>query len=745
MIYAVFKSVRLCTWKKNKIGLRIVHRETVWVILGFFKEGQMTKQIHFISMAIVLLLCGFAAAQMTPWLYWTFLPQEQMDMIVGEASGETAWNTVMETGGYNKDRLAEEYAGTFYEAEYIYGQLKHYGLPGAEIVRYPGGETWNGIKGELWETSPKRQKLASYTDMRVMLASGSTNADIEAELIWVGRGTKEEIESAGVEGKIVVTEGSISSVHSLACLQMGAHGVIAISQSRPYFDPLQVPWSGVRGRRGEVEQAPRFGFYLPFREGFILKSRLLRNEKITVHAQVEATMEPYELQNVVCHIPGTDPEAGEIIFSAHLFEGYTKQGANDNKSGSAGILEVARLLHTLIEDGRLPHPKRTIRFLWGPEFSGTGPWVKANKELMEKTLCNINMDMVGEWLSLNNGFMCLMRTTYGNAHYINDVMENYYRFVGEGSRERIQNRSGAEKVPHRIVSPSGADEPFYYSIETHYGASDHEVFNDWGVQVPGVMMIVWPDQWYHTSGDRVDKSDPTQLKRVAIIGAAAAYTVATADDSMAKKIAGETASNGTRRLGHQFVVALEMLNTASAETLAGAYKSAVDQVDAAVANEKATLDSILEIAENKAEVGNYIKSMKKTVETVGKAHLEALELHMGITAEKLGVKPVKIQLTELEQKAAKIVPKPTAKVTEGGYREYRNFITQVPKEEAAKYPYSGRGEIVNTAELQLLIDGKRSVLDIKKMLDAQYSGESKLESILNYIEILKLAGLVEIK
>jgi len=703
----------------------------------------MTKRIHILSMTLVILFCGLAVAQMTPWLYWTFLPQEQMDMIVGEASGETAWNTIMETGGYNKDRLANEYADTFYEVEYVYSQLKHYGLPGAEIVRYPGGETWNGIRGELWETNPNRQKLASYTDMRAMLASGSMDTDVEAELVWVGRGTKEEIESAAVEGKIVVTEGSLSSVHNLACMEMGAHGVIAISQSRPYFDSLQIPWSGIRGRRGEDAQQPKFGFHLPFREGFILKSRLLRNEKITVHALVEATMEPYELQNITCHIPGTDPEAGEIIFSAHLFEGYTKQGANDNKSGSAGILEVARTLHTLIEDGRLPRPKRTIRFLWGPEFSGTGPWVKANKEIMEKTLCNINMDMVGEWLSLNMAYMCLMRTTYGNPHYINDVMENYYRFVGEGNRERIQNRSGAERVPHRIVAPSGSDEPFYYSIETHYGASDHEVFNDWGVQVPGVMMIVWPDQWYHTSGDRVDKADPTQMKRVAIIGAAAAYTVATADDSMAKKIAAETASNGTRRLGHQFVVALEMLNSSSEEMFAASYKSAVDQVEAALANEKDTLDSILELAENKADVGDYIDTMKKTVEAVGQAHLKALAAHMEMTADSFGIGHVKIEMTELEKKADSIVPKPTAKVKEGGYREYRNFISQVPAEEAAKYPYAGRGNIANTAELQLLINGKRSVLEIKKMLDAQYSGESKLESILNYLEILKLAGLVE--
>ncbi|MEE8604677.1 MAG: M28 family peptidase, partial [Candidatus Aminicenantaceae bacterium] len=461
----------------------------------------------------------------------------------------------------------------------------------------------------------------------------------------------------------------------------------------------------------------------------------------TVHAIVEAKTETYEMQDVICHIPGTDPGAGEIIFSAHLYEGYIKQGANDNKSGSAGILEVARVLHTLIEDGKLPRPKRTMRFLWGPEFSGTGPWVKANKDIMAKTLCNINMDMVGEWLSKHQSFMCLMRTTYGNAHYINDVMENYYRYVGEGNRERIQNRSGVERVPHRIVAPSGADEPFYYSIETHYGASDHEVFNDWSVGVPGVMMIAWPDKWYHLSGDNADKADPTQMKRVAIIGAAAAYTIANADDDMAIKIAGETASNGSRRLGHQFVVGLEILNKAESETLARSYKQARLHVEMAMINEKKTLESILELAQNITTVGQYIKQMQKTIDTIGKTHLSALQTHMVAVANKFGIKPVKIQLSELEKRAARIIPKPMPLVKMNGYREYRTFIDQVPKEEKDKYPY-GRDGIPSTSELQCLINGKRSVLEIRNMLDVQYSRKSNLESVMNYIQILKLAGLI---
>ncbi|MGW8268120.1 MAG: M28 family peptidase, partial [Longimicrobiales bacterium] len=441
----------------------------------------MIRRAWFFLFVPVLALClsSSLTAQITPWHHWTLLDPAVMDEIIGEASGETAWNTIMETGGYNKDRLAGEYGdGTFYEARYIHEQLLEYGIPGAELVRLPGGEVWDGVKGELWEVSPMRQKLASYQDLRAMLASGSTDADVTAELVWVGMGTPEELDRAGVAGKIVVTEGSMGGVHAAACVERGALGVVNVANGRPNFDPLQIPWSGVGSRRGGSAEA-KFGFFIPPREAETLKRRLQAGETITVHAQVEATTQPYELQDPIAHIPGTDPDAPEIILSAHLFEGYVKQGANDNKSGSAGILEVARTLNTLIEEGRIPRPRRTIRFLWGPEYSGTGPWVRQHTELMEKTMANINMDMVGEWLSLNKAYMRLMRTTYGQPHFINDVMENYYRFVGESNNERIQNRSGFYKVPRRIVAPSGADEPFYYSIETHYGASDHMVFNDW--------------------------------------------------------------------------------------------------------------------------------------------------------------------------------------------------------------------------------------------------------------------------
>ena len=137
------------------------------------QEEYVIKRLHVVFVLGIFLMACTAMAQMTPWKIWTMLPENHMDEIIGEASGETAWNTILETGGYNQDRQGEEYAGTFYEAQYIFDQLKKYGIPGSEIVRFPGGKTWDGIKGELWEIEPKRQKLASYQDLRAMLASGS--------------------------------------------------------------------------------------------------------------------------------------------------------------------------------------------------------------------------------------------------------------------------------------------------------------------------------------------------------------------------------------------------------------------------------------------------------------------------------------------------------------------------------------------------------------------------------------------
>jgi aminopeptidase YwaD len=670
------------------------------------------------------------------------LPEKILDDFIGRASGETALNHIIEMGAYIHDRPASEYSDILFESAYVYGKLKEYKLEGAEVKRYPGGTTWDGIRGELWEVSPGRSKFADFQDVNAMLASGSQNCNVTAELVWVGDGRAADFERVDVAGKIVVTSGSISGANSLGS-QKGALGTVSFESPRPLVVPLAIPISGIGGRGGQTAGTSKFGFFLPPREGHLLRDRLMRGEKITVNAVVEAQNLEYRLEVPTCYISGTDPGAGEVIFSAHLFEGLVKQGANDNISGSAAILEIARMLRTMIDNGEIARPKRTIRFIWVPEFSGTGPWVKEHNELMKNTLCNINLDMVGLWLAKSQSFLCMHRTTYGNPHYINDVMEYYYDFVGMGNRAglAISGRGGYNK---RIVAPSGSDDPFYYSVDDHYGSSDHEVFNDWGIGVPGIMMITWPDNYYHTSQDLADKCDATQLKRVAFIGAAAAYTIASADDKIASRIAATVTGNATQRIGKQLTRATDELDKADGAGFATAYRLGKTFIEAAVINDRATLASTIELASDKTGFGAYINEQSAAVDAAGKAALASFESYMKNRAKAIGIQPVvAVKATPAEIEASKLVAMETPLVKNSSYRGFSQVISRLDSKVREKYPVAGRG--LDTHELSRLCDGKNSALDIKKLLDAQMAGgETNLQDIVNYIGLLKEAGLVTV-
>ena len=61
-----------------------------------------------------------------------------------------------------------------------------------------------------------------------------------------------------------------------------------------------------------------------------------------------------------------------------------------------------------------------------------------------------------------------------------------------------------------------------------------------------------------------------------------------------------------------------------------------------------------------------------------------------------------------------------------------------------KYGFDQRGAVNHGAEIaKLTVGGTNSILDIKKMLDAQFPNPDNLETITNYLKMLKESGLVE--
>ena len=195
--------------------------------------------------------------------------------------------------------------------------------------------------------------------------------------------------------------------------------------------------------------------------------------------------------------------------------------------------------------------------------------------------------MVGEGLIKNQSMMELIQSPLSLPSYLNDVLRAFFEWMGTTQR----NNEGREAyLP--VWSPTGSRDPFYYVVDPYSGGSDHVVFIDSGLRIPAVMLIVWPDQWYHTSGDTVDKSDSTQLKRTAVIGAAAAALLAGAGPDEIEALIAEVGQRSIERLGHDLARAEAMVAGADKAKLHDVYRLADNVVTQALLREDATLDSI---------------------------------------------------------------------------------------------------------------------------------------------------------
>jgi hypothetical protein len=665
----------------------------------------------------------------TPQL--TLLPDSIYNLIAGESSGEQAYYHILELAPYEKNRTDEDYRGDLHETRYVLDRFKEYGFKQAAVERLGKTKTWDGISASLWEVSPRHTKIADYRDLSAILVQGSATVDTTAQLVWIGRGTEAEINAVPVKGKILVTEAAGAQIQEEA-IRLGAVGIISYNSPRPLVDPVQIPNTRIK------PNTPVFCINLPPREGYELRDRLLGGDTLVARAITKTQEVETDIQVPVFFIEGTDENAEEVILSAHLFEGYVKLGANDNTSGAAAILEAGRVLNTLIETGAIPRPRRTIRFLWMPEFEGSIPWANSHKDITGKTLCDINLDMVGLWLSRSNSFFCLHRTTFGNPHYVNDVLESIFHYVGATNKGFTATGAGRPEPLKPIFSLTGSRDPFYYSVGAHQGSSDHEVFNDFGVQVPGVMLVSWPDNYYHTSGDRAEICDPTQLRRAVVIAAVAAYSIASAGEDGALKIASEVSSNAVKRIALTEQANARRINAAiTASSLEEAFKRAVFDIEASADNEIATLQSVSELANGSPVLGNYLKEQLNGIKKVKEQSIKNIEntakAHAALL--KSTIKPV--SLTKEEQQASKIVPKATPLARESGYGVIRNILSA--DGQSGRNPFRGNfNEIA-----RLTIGGSRSILDIKKALDAQFPNAESLEEITRFIELLKAAKLVE--
>jgi aminopeptidase YwaD len=481
--------------------------------------------MHRTLLTIALTAVGHVALAQTPPL----LPQPTVAALANEVSGATAKRNLEGLARLHRQRGSQ---GFHAAAELIAERARAYGLNHVEILRFPADGkifygtqrsrlAWDAEEGELSEIKGGTEvKMASYAAEPIVLAEDSESADVTTDLVDVGDGTKEsDYAGKDVSGKIVLVSAAAGSVQELAVGKLKAAGLISYAQNQ------KTAWLGDNDnliRWGHLESFsanPTFAFQVSLRTARTLKDRLLQGEKIRLHAKVKAGQHAANYDVVTATIDGESDDV-EIAYSCHL--DHQRPGANDNASGCVTILEVARTLQKLIADGKLARPRWTLRFIWPPEVEGTTTLLNAKPDLAKRIKVAIHMDMVGGGPETKSVFH-VTRGPLSLPSFVHDVAWAFASWVNDQSYAF----AAGGKSDYPLIAPEGGKEPLRAEYSAYTMGSDHDVYQDSSFGIPSIYFNDWPDRYIHTNFDTAANIDPTKLRRVAFIGAASGYFLAT--------------------------------------------------------------------------------------------------------------------------------------------------------------------------------------------------------------------------
>jgi aminopeptidase YwaD len=299
----------------------------------------------------------------------------------------------------------------------------------------------------------------------------SVSGQIQAPLLAAGLGQPADFASLDARGKVALVErGLLRFSDKVAnAAAAGAVGVLVYNDSADNVqgvlaDAQPVPAATISGDSGQQLLG------------------MLANGPVSLSFSVDGQTELVSATNVIAELPGSQPDSGTVILTAHLDSVRAGPGANDNGSGSAVVLELARELAQ-----RAPSQRpMTLRFaLFGAEelgLYGSRYYVQSLSDAERSAIrADVNLDMVG----------------VGDA----------WRFGG--TEDLVQLALGAANDLGQRALPLRGPQ---------LGASDHASFLDAGI--PAVFVYRVEDPNYHTAGDVASLVEPQALTQAGSIALA---------------------------------------------------------------------------------------------------------------------------------------------------------------------------------------------------------------------------------
>ena len=553
----------------------------------------------------------------------TLIDREVMDALIAETSGEMGLNhfthIVSNFSGFSPSLGADQ------TADYIADSARRWGLSDVKIERFPSDGKlyywafrsepwWEGKKAEIWLVEPNKERIASFDAYRGYLARFSGSANLTAELVDVGAGTKpSDYEGKSVSGKIALASGSPGMAHAKAVWEHGAAGVIAYRTSNHISEPDLIPGVQIAPRDGPNGEPPGFVISVSFRSGKGLSNRLAAGEKLVVRADIEAETKAGYYPQVHAVVKGTEPELPEIWIQAHT--NYRNGGGGNNMTGVGTTLDLARSLATLVERGRIPRPRRSIRFTWGAEHTASLYYFYTYPENTKRVLAYLDLDMVGDHQHLSQSILRLYRTPDSRPSFVNDIVQEMFEVVAEGNNISIRNGRGPTfesgfLLP--IVDPAGSSDQFFYKIEDFWGPSDHEDVGEASIGLHAVLLNTWPDPYIGTQEDTPERADATQMKRAGVITGTAALVMASAGADEVPNLAQNGLQKAGARLSAEERRAMDVLWAASKASVLDDYWLARTIITQAYRREAEAL-ATLEVFASDGKSKDYVTETARSV------------------------------------------------------------------------------------------------------------------------------------
>ncbi len=706
------------------------------------------------------------------------LPEHDVQMLADVVSGQAAFNNMVKLAGAPWMRTADELTGAtnFYESDELVRMVRAYGIETVRLDRYPAPGTFSyALEGELWiedgsamagirtpARNPANPRRVAWLEADpALIARGSQTHQVRGPLFYVPQLSPEDVpafqeELAAHPGRY---RGGVALMWShprgelfQALDRAGVEAVISFNARERYLDPDQVVYA--RGGYAEGENL-KLGFTVSWRQWSELLEDVERGVVLTVRGRAVVEEYPDRFETVYAWIPGTEPEERGVVFTAHLFEGYTKRGANDNMGGPAIQLEILRTLDHLIRTGHLERPRRTIHFIWPQEISGTYEFLRRDPTLAERLSININMDMVSEALRKNNSVFTMSETPTHLASYFDGLAHAVLNYVWRTNDivylpDSPRGRPGGQYFPRPMWEKNGTKDAFRFFIHEATGGSDHLVFNNPSVAVPGIEFFTWPDQWYHADKDLPENGDPTEMKRVAFIGAATAWVSANLADDQVGHLLDAVGDFGYRRLAERGIPrALEALDQEVSRTGLDGVPLEVDAdraferawliLDGALKREMDAVASIREIHSGSPQAASLVEARLREWEAYG----EGLREYLLTAAEARGVEGAAFPApSSAEVAARRVTPRlaPGIRSVETSLNRYgrmQAYLEAHPDAVAELGLSNGQ-----TRQILNFINGERSVTEILLRVRGLTGEEMTLEQLQGYLDILEEVGWI---